>query len=237
MEFSAPLLQGRLKKRYKRFLADVELANGDTITAHCANPGAMLGLMEPGSRVWLSESNNPKRKLKHSWELIEVDIGNGPVLVGINTGHPNSLVAEAIQNNLITELTGYDDLRREVKYGTNSRVDILLEAPNKPPCYVEVKNVHLMRTLGLAEFPDSVTVRGAKHMHELAKVVESGGRAVLVFLVQRNDAESLAIARDIDRNYGAAFDAARSAGVEVISYACALSAAQITVSDPLPLAE
>ena len=237
MKFAAPLLQGQLKKRYKRFLADVELATGEPVTAHCANPGAMLGLSDPGSPVWLSESNNPKRKLKYSWELIEVDIGNGPVLVGINTGHPNTLVAEAIQNKLISELTGYDDLRREVKYGTNSRVDILLEAPNKPPCYVEVKNVHLMRTPGLAEFPDSVTVRGAKHMHELAKVVESGGRAVLVFLVQRNDAENLAIARDIDSNYGAAFDAARDAGVEIISYACALSPAQITLSNPLPLAE
>jgi len=194
------LLQGHLKKRYKRFLADVELANGESVTAHCANPGAMLGLTEPGSRVWLSESNNPKRKLKYSWELIEIDIGRGPVLVGINTGHPNAMVADAIQNNLIPELTGYDDLRREVKYGANSRIDILLEAPNKPPCYVEVKNVHLMRTPGLAEFPDSVTARGAKHMHELANVVENGSRAVLVFVVQRNDAEKLAIARDIDLN-------------------------------------
>lgn len=237
MRFAAPLLQGHLKKRYKRFLADVELLSGKTVTAHCANPGAMLGLAEPGSRVWLSKSDNPKRKLKFSWELIEVDIGQGPVLVGINTARPNALVAAAINDNQIPEFSGYDDLRREVRYGTNSRIDILLEGLNKPHCYVEVKNMHLMRTPGLAEFPDSVTVRGAKHMQELARIAESGQRAVVFFLIQRSDAEKFAIARDIDPKYNAAFEVARSAGVEIISYGCTLSDAHIALSHRIPLAE
>jgi len=235
MQFSSALLQGRLKKRYKRFLADVELASGETVTAHCANPGAMTGLTEPGSRVWLSRSDNPKRKLKFSWEMIEVDIGNGPVLVGINTALPNGLIAKSIEENLVPALAGYDNLRREMRYGTNSRIDIFLEGGQRPPCYVEVKNVHLMRTPGLAEFPDSVTARGEKHMRELAKIVQSGKRAAIVFLIQRDDAEKFAIARDIDPNYGAAFEAACSAGVEVMSYVCTLSETHIAVSHRIPV--
>lgn len=234
MIFPAPLVRGTLLKRYKRFLADVDL-DGEMITAHCANPGSMLGLSEAGSSVWLSKSDNPKRKLKFSWELIEVDIGAGPALVGINTGHPNKLVEEAISAGKIKELTGYAEMRREVKYGVNSRIDILLENNGSPSCYVEVKNVHLMREPGLAEFPDSVTKRGAKHLDELANMVREGHRAVMVYLIQRGDAETLSFARDIDPGYGAAFDAAKEAGVEAIAYACSLTPQAIDVDRAIPI--
>lgn len=234
MKFPAPLIQGTLLKRYKRFLADVDIG-GETITAHCANPGSMLGLAEPGSTVWLSQSDNPKRKLKYSWELVEVDLGAGPTLVGINTAHPNPLVAEAIKSNSISELSGYPSLRREVKYGANSRIDILLEDEDLRRCYVEIKNVHLMRAAGRAEFPDSVTARGAKHLGELSQMVREGHRAVMVYLVQRGDADKLSLARDIDPGYGAAFDAARQAGVEAIAYACSIAPDAIEVERPIPV--
>ena len=158
MDFPDPLLRGTLVKRYKRFMADVVLESGDTVTAHCANTGAML-VQNPGSEVWLSPARNPDRKLKFTWEMIRI----GESLVGINTAHPNKIVAEAIEAGKIPELSGYGDLRREVKYGTNSRIDILLSEDGKPDCYVEIKNVHLMRDTGVAEFPDSVSTRAAKH--------------------------------------------------------------------------
>src|SRR5919197_6316654 len=217
MHFPAPLIAATLVKRYKRFLADVTLPSGETVTVHCANPGAMTGLNVPGARVWLSKSANPNRKLAHSWELIEVDLGGGAELVGINTAHPNALAAEAIAAGIIPELGGYTSVRREVKYGKNSRVDFVLEAPARPPCYVEIKNVHLMRRPGLAEFPDAVTKRGAKHLHELSAMAKAGARAVMLFLVQIGSARSFALARDIDPAYGKAFDAARRAGIEAIA--------------------
>lgn len=217
MKFSAPLVSGRLVKRYKRFLADVVLDDGgEEITAHCANPGSMLGLKEPGSRVWLSRSDNPKRKLKYSWEVIEAD----GALVGINTAHPNKLVEEALTEGRIRELAGYETLRREVKYGKNSRIDILLQQADDSKTYVEVKNVHLMREAGLAEFPDSVTARGAKHLGELAEMVREGHRAAMVFLVQRPDCAKLSLASDIDPTYAEAFEAARQAGVETYAIGC-----------------
>jgi len=216
MKFPVPLVGGRLVKRYKRFLADVILDDGSEITAHCANPGSMLGLKEPGSRVWLSPSDNPKRKLKFSWEVIEAD----GALVGINTAHPNKLVEEALQAGRIEGLAGFESLRREVKYGKNSRIDLLLETADGGKTYVEVKNVHLMRTPGLAEFPDSVTARGAKHLGELADMVAEGHRAAMVFLVQRPDCDRLSLASDIDPAYAAAYAAAQKGGVETYAIGC-----------------
>lgn len=235
MRFPSQLVEGRLIKRYKRFLSDVELLTGETVTAHCANPGSMLGLAAPGSRVWLSKSDNPKRKLAYSWELIEVDLGRGPTLVGINTSSPNGAVAAAIEQGLIPELSGYASMRREVRYGRGSRVDILLEHESRPPCYVEIKNVHLMRAAGLAEFPDSVTARGAKHLAELSRVVAAGARAVMVYFVQRGDAEAFALAEDIDPAYAAAFRSAASAGVEALAVTSVVSLAGLALPQPIPM--
>jgi sugar fermentation stimulation protein A len=237
MQFAAELIPATLVKRYKRFLADVVLPSGETVTVHCANPGSMIGLNVPGARVWLSKSTNPNRKLAHSWELIEVDFGGGSELVGINTGHPNALAAEAIAAGRIAELAGYATARREVRYGKVSRIDFLLEGPGRPPCYVEIKNVHLMRRPGLAEFPDAVTKRGARHLAELADMVAAGSRAVMLYLVQIGSAERFALARDVDPGYGRAFDAARAAGVEAIAYRCRISCGGIEVADPIPLVE
>ncbi|HLH98397.1 MAG TPA: DNA/RNA nuclease SfsA [Xanthobacteraceae bacterium] len=237
MQFAAPLIPATLIRRYKRFLADVELASGEVITVHCANPGAMTGLATAGARVWLSKSPNPKRKLGHSWELVEVDLGSGSELVGINTSHPNALAAEAIAAGRIPELTGYAQVRREVRYGKNSRVDFLLEGAGRPPCYVEIKNVHLMRQPALAEFPDAVTKRGAKHLAELADMVAAGCRSLMLFLVQIASAERLALARDIDPEYGRAFDSARARGVEMVARRCRLTRAAIEVGDPIAIIE
>lgn len=229
MKFANPLIKGRLVQRYKRFLADVVLDDGTAVTATCPNTGAMLGLTTPGSAVWLSESDKDTRKYRHTWEMVETDIGAGPVLVGINTNHPNTLASEAIAAGLIPELIGYPTARREVKYGVNSRIDILLEDPAKAPCYVEIKNVHLMRTAGLAEFPDSKTERGAKHLGELAAMVDAGNRAVMIYLVQRPDAEAFDIAGDIDPNYAKAAAEAAGAGVEMLAYRCDLTPEGIRV--------
>jgi sugar fermentation stimulation protein A len=234
MRFSQPLIRGRLLRRYKRFLADIELDGGEIVTAHCANPGSMLGLNDPGISAWLSKSDNPKRKLAWSLEVVEVDVGRGPTLVGINTGHPNRLVEDAISAGAISELAGYETLRREVKYGKNSRIDLLLSNEGKPDCYVEVKNVHLVREPGLAEFPDSVTARGAKHLDELSDMVRQGARAAMFYLVQRGDTERVMIARDIDPAYGDALERARKAGVEVVAYGCEVTAEGIEVTGALP---
>jgi sugar fermentation stimulation protein A len=235
MRFPAPLIPATLVRRYKRFLADVVMPNAVETTVHVANPGAMTGLAAPGTRIWLSKSDNPKRKLPFSWELAEVDLGSGLEFVGVNTAHPNPLVGAAIADGTIAELAGYGSLRREVKYGRNSRVDFLLEDGGRPPCYVEVKNVHLMRAKGLAEFPDAVTARGAKHLDELSDMVAQGCRAVMVFLVQIGSADRFALARDIDANYGVAFDRARKAGVEAIAYRCVISETEIIVADAVPV--
>ncbi len=235
MLFPAPLIRGRLVQRYKRFLADVTLDSGETVTATCPNTGSMRGLTQPGAIVWLSESDSPTRKYRHTWEMVEADLGQGPALVGINTSRPNALVAEAIGAGLIGDLAGYPELRREVKYGQNSRIDILLDCAEKGRCYVEIKNVHMMRRAGLAEFPDSVTARGAKHLFELADMVREGHRAVMIFLIQRGDALRLDLARDIDPAYGEAFDAARAAGVEMLAYRCRLSPEEIVVDSAVPV--
>lgn len=224
MRFDVPLVTGQLIKRYKRFLADVTLDDGGAeVTAHCANSGSMMGLKEPGIKVWLTPNDDPKRKLKYSWEMLEID----GAMVGINTSRPNGLVEEAIEAGRIPELIGYDKLRREVKYGKNSRIDILLEGEGDRRTYVEVKNVTLAREDGIAEFPDAVTARGAKHLDELADMVREGHRSAMVFLIQRDDCDALVLARDIDPKYGEAFDAAVKAGVEVYAIGCRLTADEI----------
>jgi len=261
MQFEPPLLRGRLKSRYKRFLADITLDDGAEITASCPNTGSMLGLTAPGSVVWVSSSQSPTRKYEHTLEIVEADLGQGTVLVGINTGRPNALVSAAITEGRIHELAGYPSLRREVRYGASSRVDLLLEEPGERPaeggqgkdlaeggqgkrpaeggqgkqCYVEIKNVHFMREPGVAEFPDSVTERGARHFDELAAMVAAGNRAVLLYLIQRPDATGLKLARDIDPAYGAAFDRATKAGVEAIAYRCTLTPSGITLGDRVPV--
>jgi sugar fermentation stimulation protein A len=229
MRFPSPLVEGRLVLRYKRFLADVDLDTGERVTAHCANPGAMLGLAEPGRRVFLSRSTNPLRKLGHSWELVDIaKAGEAPRLVGINTARPNVLVAEALAAGRIAPLAGYERVRPEVKYGRSSRVDFLLEAQGRPPCYLEVKNCHLMREHGLAEFPDCVAARSARHMDELAGMVGAGARAVLVFVIQMA-AERFDVARDIDPAYDAAFRRALAAGVEAYAYVCRVTREEVAV--------
>ena len=238
MKFPDPLIRGRLIKRYKRFLADVELEGGTIVTAHCANSGSMLSVDEAGAEVWLSPARNPDRKLKYTWEMIRI----GRSLVGINTSLPNAIVAEAIEAGRVPELKGYGSLRREVKYGENSRIDLLLEkdGPGEgDKCYVEVKNVTMKRYLAKdapAEFPDAVTARGTKHLVELATRVGLGHRAVMFYLVQRQDAKSFAIAADIDPVYAKGLAAARKAGVEVLCYGCKLSKSEIRIDSFLPLA-
>lgn len=208
--FEEPLHAGRLIQRYKRFLADIELDDGSVITAHCPNSGSMLGMKEPGSQVMVKHVPDPKRKLKWTWELVHPP---GETWVGCNTHRPNPLTELAIRGGHIPGLSADDGLRREVKYGNNSRIDILLGTDDLT--YVEVKNTTLAAG-DVARFPDSVTSRGAKHMNELADMVRAGHRAVVVFFVNRGDCRRFDVARDIDPVYGEAFDRAMDAGVEAI---------------------
>jgi sugar fermentation stimulation protein A len=235
MKFANPLLRGTLIQRYKRFLADVRLDDGTQVTATCPNTGSMMGLKDPGQIVWLSTSDSPTRKYKHTWELAEQDLGKGPALVGVNTSHPNSIVAEAIAGGKIEQLAGYATLERERKYGKNSRIDILLSDPQKPLTYVEIKNVHMSRRAGRAEFPDSVTERGAKHLAELSDMVREGHRAVMIFLIQRGDVTALSLARDVDPGYGAAFDRAAAGGVEMLALRCKPTTTGIAVDKMVPI--
>lgn len=232
MRFPEPLTPATLVRRYKRFLADVVLPSGETVTVHCANPGAMLGLQAPGARVWLSRSPDPARKLAWSWRLVEADGG----LVGIDTGLPNRLVADALAAGRIPELAGYARVRREMRCGAASRIDFLLEGVGLPPAWVEVKNVHLVRRPGLAEFPDSVTARGARHLAELAALARAGARAVMLFVVQRTDCGAFALADDLDPAYARAFDEALAAGVEALCYGCAITTESIEVAGAIPMA-
>ena len=233
MKFPDPLIKGRLIKRYKRFLTDVALDDGTIVVAHCANSGSMKSVDEPGAEVWLSPARNPDRKLKYTWEMIKI----GKTLVGINTSLPNMIVSEAIEAGKVEEWPGYASLRREVKYGKNSRIDILLEDEARPKCYVEVKNTTMRRDLkaGAAEFPDAVTSRGAKHLVELADMVKEGHRAVMFYLVQREDADRFKVADDIDPTYAEGLTTALKAGVEVVCYACKLSAKEIVVARKIKL--
>ncbi len=233
MKFSPPLIEARLVRRYKRFLADVELSDGEVITVHCANPGSMLGLTEPGIRTWISDSQNPKRKLQYSLELVEVD----GAMVGVNTNLPNRLALEAIEDGRIPELSGYTKLKTEVKYGNNSRIDILLESASGKQTFVEVKNVHFRRNPNVFEFPDSVTARGAKHLDEMANEVSAGNRAAMLYVVQRSDGDSFKLARDLDPNYAAAFDRAEKIGVEAYAIRCNVSADGIDAVDLIKVDE
>ncbi len=235
MLFSTPLISGMLIQRYKRFLVDVRLDDGSVITGTCPNTGSLMGLKEAGMRVWLSTSDSPTRKYKHTWELVEADLGRGPHIVGVNTQHPNKLVEEAIRAGKLAPVNGYVDLKREQKYGRNSRIDILMSDPKKGLAYVEVKNVHLSRKAGLAEFPDSITERGVKHLAELSDMVREGHKAVMVYLIQRADVTKLSFARDIDTTYANAFDAAMKAGVEAVALRCKLSTTEIVVEKTVPI--
>lgn len=225
MLFPAPLISGILIKRYKRFLADIELDNGEIITAHCANSGSMMGLKDEGLKVWVSPANNPKRKLQYTWELVEVNDN----LVGVNTSLPNKIVSEAITQGKIPYLTGYEKLKHEVKYGQNSRIDIYLEDSKKGKCFVEVKSVTLSRNRGKAEFPDAVTERGQKHLFELAAQAQNGHRAVMIYLVQYENIDSFSIASDIDSAYFDAFKNALIHNVEAYAYGCKLSPQEIAI--------
>ncbi|HYC96537.1 DNA/RNA nuclease SfsA [Brevundimonas sp.] len=235
MRFKSSLEHGTLIRRYKRFLADVVLEDGRETTVHVPNPGAMLGLTAPGLPVWLSRSPDPKRKLPLTLEAVILPDA-GPV--GVNTLNPNRIAEAAIPRGRIPELTGYRILRREVRYDVDSRIDILLEDDAKglgrPSCWVEIKNCHFSRTPPLAEFPDCNTVRGVKHLKALERVVEAGGRAVMLFIVQRMDCDSFTTADDIDRAYGPALREAASRGVEVLCYSCHLSSEAIRLDRALP---
>jgi sugar fermentation stimulation protein A len=230
MDFPQPLSRGTLVQRYKRFLADVVLEDGTEVTVHCPNPGAMLGLNMPGLPVWVSRSPDPKRKLPHTLELVEVDGG----LVGINTMHPNRLVAEALAADAIPELAGYATHRREVNYGKNSRIDFLLEAPDRPRAWLEVKNCHLMRSPGLAEFPDCVAARSSKHLRELEAMAAAGDRAVVLFIVQRTDCETFMACHELDPAFARGLDQAAEAGVEVLVYACDVGVDGVKVAGRIP---
>lgn len=233
MRFSPPLVPARLLKRYKRFLADCVIeASGEEVIAHCANSGSMLSLARPGARVWLAKSDDPKRKLAWSWILEETEAGD---CVCIDTSRPNAIVAAAIAEGKIASLAGFETLRREVKYGKNSRIDILLEDAAKGRAWVEVKNTTLCRVPGLAEFPDAVTTRGAKHLDELASMVALGDRAVMVYLVDRPDCDRFRLAADIDPAYAAGFAAARAAGVEAIALRVRPTPEGIAVEGEIPL--
>lgn len=232
MDFAHPLIPGTLIDRYRRFFADVALADGSTVTAHCPNPGSMLSVNAPGAPVWLSPADRPGRRLDYTWELIEAE----GALVGINTQRPNALVAEAIAAGRIAELAGYAALRREVRFGADTRFDIFLSAADRPPCYVEVKNVTLKRSArgsGVLEFPDARTGRGVKHLQALSAAVRQGGRGVMLFVAQRGDGDAVAIASDIDPAYADALRAALAAGVEVVCYGCCVTLTGIEVARPL----
>ena len=234
MRFPAPLIPARLIRRYKRFLADCRLEDGREVVAHCANPGSMMGLAEAGEKIWLEPNDDPKKKLKFGWRLVDHENGH---FTGVDTSVPNRALRAALMAGEIDGLDGYETVRPEVKYGAGSRIDFLLSGPGRRDAYVEVKSVTLCRTSGLAEFPDSVTARGAKHLGELAQMARAGHRAVLLYLVQRTDCTRVTIASDIDPTYAAAFAEARAAGLEVMALDCAISPEGVAPRNALPVIE
>jgi len=231
MLYSRKLVEGRLIRRYKRFLADIQLAEG-VVTAACPNTGSLMGCCEAGSRVWLSESDSATRKYRHTWELVEV----GKVMVGINTGLPNALVSEAIANGTIGELSGYASMRREVAFGEErSRVDLLLQGAGREDCYVEVKNVTAAASKGVALFPDCVSERGSKHLRELMRLKARGLRPVQLYCVQRGDVKEVRPADGIDHEYGRTLREAIAAGVEVLAYRARVTTREIRLAERIPV--
>lgn len=228
MEFQTMLVHGRLIKRYKRFLADIELDNGSIVIAHCTNSGTMMSCLEEGAEVYLTPVNDPKRKTRFTWEMIKI---NGS-WVGINTGNPNVLAFEAIRDNLIPELSGYTNVKREVKFG-DSRFDVYAEN-DQEKCFVEVKNVTL-KEKNYALFPDAVTIRGRKHLNTLIEVKNSGMRAVMLYIVQRTDVSVFAPAKQIDPDYAKALKVAVTAGVEVFALKTRVSPEKIELTTKLPV--
>jgi sugar fermentation stimulation protein A len=231
MQFSTPLIPARLIRRYKRFLADCRLDDGREVTAHCANPGSMMGLAIEGSKIWLEPNDDPKKKLKYGWRLVDHENGH---FTGVDTSVPNRALKAALENREISALSDYSVVRPEVKYGENSRIDFLLSGDGLRDAWVEVKSVTLSRQPGLAEFPDSVTARGAKHMIELAKTAEAGDRAIVLFLVQRTDCDRMVPAADIDPNYAKALGDAVAAGVEVIALSTRISPKGVQIAAEIP---
>ena len=233
MQIIPPLIPATLVRRYKRFLADVILASGEEITVHTPNTGAMTGCADPGSRVWLRDTQNSARKYQYSWEVTEIAQG---IMVGVHTGLVNHLVGEAIINSTITELQGYDAIRQEVKYGLeNSRIDLLLQQASRPDCYVEIKNVTARDENGMAFFPDAVSKRGVKHLRELMAMVAQGSRAVIFYCVQRQDVQAVRPADEVDADYGAILRQAIAQGVEAIAYRADVGPAEIRLVQRLPV--
>ena len=232
MRFQTPLVPARLIRRYKRFLSDMRLEDGTEVVAHCPNPGSMLGMKDAGLICWLEPNDDPKKKLKYGWRLVEYVHG---AMVGVDTGAANKIVAEALTDGRIAQLATYETQRAEVKYGQSSRIDFLLTQTGLPDAYVEVKSVTLSRAPGLAEFPDSVTARGTKHLQELAQMVQQGHRAVMLYLIQRTDCDRFDVAADIDPKYAQALTEARAQGVEVIAYDCAISPIESRLRHAIPI--
>jgi len=229
MKLPQPLASGLLLRRYKRFLADVELSDGSVVTAHCPNSGSMLGCAAPGSPVLLSLSGNLSRKYPHTWELVHAD----DCWIGINTSLPNHLVREGIEQGIVSELLGYELIRQEVCYGSErSRIDLLLEEPGR--CYVEVKNVTLVEN-GIARFPDAATTRGQKHLRELMAMVAGGTRAVNFFVVQHANATAVTPADAIDPVYGRLLRQAAEAGVELLAYQASVTPEEIILCRSIPV--
>jgi sugar fermentation stimulation protein A len=235
MHFLSKLIQGRFVRRYKRFFVDVELHDGQVVTAHCPNTGSMQGVLIPGVGVYLSQSDDPKRKLRYTWEFVEID----GTFVGVNTQNPNRIVGEALMSGYIPQLAMYDTIQAEVKYGIeNSRIDYLLTDKKGQQCYVEVKNVHYAKIeqgRKVAIFPDSETTRGVKHLHELMRVVDQGHRAVLVYCLQRSDCDALRFGVEFDPIYAKTAVLALKHGVEMLPYSCAITELGITLYKPLQL--
>ena len=232
MRFQTPLVAGTLIRRYKRFLSDVELDTGETITAHCPNPGSMIGLKDPGLRVWVEPNDDPKKKLKYGWRLAELQDG---ALVGIDTAIPNKIVKGALLTRAIPALADYDQILPEQKYGTKSRIDFLCRADGQSDAFVEVKCVNLCRDGDWVEFPDAVTARGTKHLHELIGVRDAGHRAVMIYVNLHTGCNRLRLAEDIDPVYAAAFRGARDAGVQMICHTADVSADGITLIHEIPI--